>query len=157
MKQGNVNIKTANSKDDSIVARHFYQMWLDLGFKESDIDCNWQEKTLKYIEGARQSLEYKAFIAETEGEIVGSVSCQLFAGLYPLVFNEKLRRYGYIWGVYVEKPYRNRGIGKKLTNKAIDYLKSIDCTRVALHASPQGKPIYESLNFIVSNQMHLEI
>ena len=157
MKQHNLHTKIANPEDDFVVARHFYQMWLDLDFQESDIDCSWQKETIKYIERARQDLEYKAFIAEIEGKVIGSVSCQLFAGLYPLIFNKKLRRYGYIWGVYVEKSYRNRGIGKKLTTKAIDYLKSIDCTRVVLHASPQGKPVYESLNFIASNQMHLEI
>ena len=59
--------------------------------------------------------------------------------------------------VHVEKAFRRRGIGKLLTNTAIDYLKSINCTKAVLHASPQGKPVYENLNFIPSNQMHLDI
>ena len=157
MKLSNIEIKPTSSQEDSVIAHHFYQLWLDLDFTENYLDSDWQDKTFQYLDYARQNLQYQAFIAETEGKVVGSVGCQLFAGLYPLIFNEKSRRYGYIWGLYVEKQYRRRGIGKLLTNTAVDYLKSIDCTRVVLHASPQGKPVYESLNFVSSNQMHLDI
>jgi len=38
------------------------------------------------------------------------VSCQLFAGLYPHVIAEQYRKYGYIWGVYVEPPHRGQGL-----------------------------------------------
>jgi ribosomal protein S18 acetylase RimI-like enzyme len=64
---------------------------------------------------------------------------------------------GYIWGVYVEAPFRRRGFGKQLTAMAVDYLKSIGCTRVILHASPSGQPIYTSLGFVASNEMRLDL
>ena len=82
------------------------------------------------------------------GVVVGSSSCQLYAGLYPNAIKHNHRKQGYIWGVYVEPTYRRRGIAKKLTNYCVDYLKSIGCTRVVLNASPDGKPVYTSVGFV---------
>lgn len=157
MNQNNFKIATATPQEDSIVAKHFYQMWLDIGYDKNFLAADWEQITLNYIHHARQNLQYQAFIAEIDGKIIGSAGCQLFDGLYPQIIKAESRLYGYIWGVYVEKAYRDRGIGKKLTLRTIDYLKSLNCTRAVLHASPQGKPVYSSVGFIPSNQMHFEI
>ena len=157
MNQKNVKLKTANPQEDSIIAEHFYRMWLALDFQKDSFAADWKEITLKYIDNARQKLQYQAFIAEVSGKIVGSAGCQLFDGLYPWIFPAEFRQYGYIWGVYVEKSERHRGIGTELTSRTIDYLKSIGCTRAILNASPQGKPIYDRLGFISSNCMYFDL
>ncbi|MEM7554340.1 MAG: GNAT family N-acetyltransferase [Cyanobacteria bacterium P01_A01_bin.84] len=151
------SIREATFAEDAIIARHFYQMWLDVGIEENNIQENWESITLEFIKSARQNLYYKGFLAEIDGVIVGSTSCQLFSGLYPNILNEKARKYGYIWGVYVEKSYRRNGIAKQLTNTAVEYLKTIGCKRAVLNASPAGKPVYESMGFISSNAMHLDL
>jgi GNAT superfamily N-acetyltransferase len=152
-----IAIREAAIKEDLLIGKHSYKMWLDIGVDESNIHLDWQNITLKFIEEARQDLFYKAFIAEVDNIIVGSVSCQLFAGLYPNVFKNEYRKFGYIWGVYVEQSYRRQGIAKKLTNRAIEYLKEIGCTRVVLNASPLGKPVYSSLGFSEGNVMELDL
>lgn len=152
-----LNIREASLQEDSLIAEHFYQMWRDNDVPARSIQSDWLDITLQFIDRARRELCYKAFVAEVNGTVVGSASCQLFDGLYPQVLTEKYRKYGYIWGVYVDLPHRGRGIGKKLTLMAIDYLKSIPCTRVILHASPLGKPVYSSLGFSQSNQMQLDL
>jgi len=80
--------------------------------------------TIQFIEHARRELCY--FVAEVDGIVVGSSGSQLFA-----VSPECPRRATpEIWlhlGVYVEPPCRGQGI-KKLTDKALEYLKSIGCT-----------------------------
>ena len=45
----------------------------------------------------------------------------------------------------------------EVSSDAIEYLKSIACTRVILHASPSGKPVYSSLGFSESNEMRLDL
>ncbi|MBD0388523.1 MAG: GNAT family N-acetyltransferase [Nostoc sp. C3-bin3] len=152
-----ITIREATTEEDSLIAKHSYQMWLDIGVHESNIQLNWQNITLQFIEEARQDLFYKAFIAEVDNTIVGSASCQLFAGLYPNVFKDEYRKFGYIWGVYVEQSYRRQGIAKCLTNRAIEYLKVIGCTRVLLNASPLGKPVYSSIGFSEGNVMQLDL
>lgn len=148
-------INQATIAMDQIIAEHFYQLWLDNNVSEDSIYDDWLDITLKFIQHARQELKFQAFIAQVGTEIIGSVSCHLFAGLYPDVRRD--RNYGYIWNVYVKSDYRHQGIGTKLTNTAIDYLKSINCNKAVLHASPFGKPVYENIGFISSNEMALDL
>lgn len=152
-----VAIRKATLQEDSLIAKHFYQMWLDVGVPEDLINSDWENVTLGFIEQARQNFFYQGFVALVDGVVVGSASCQLFAGLYPHILKQTYRKYGYIWGLYVEKPYRRKGIAKKLTRTTIEYLQGIGCTRAVLNASPEGKPVYESLGFISSNAMHLDL
>jgi GNAT superfamily N-acetyltransferase len=150
-------IREASFQEDSLIAKHFYQMWLDIGVPNDAINPNWLDITLKFIEQARRDSFYQAFVAEVDSTVVGSASCQLYTGLYPNVFNQQYRKYGYIWGVYVEPSFRRQGIAKELTSMAVNYLKAIGCTRVVLNASPLGKPVYEQLGFSSGNTMQLDV
>ncbi|MGH7999886.1 MAG: GNAT family N-acetyltransferase [Brasilonema sp.] len=152
-----INIREATSEEDSLIAQHFYQMWRDIGVPDDAINPNWLEITLQFIEQARRDLFYKAFVAEVDGAVVGSASCQLYAGLYPDILKQQYRKNGYIWGVYVEPSYRNQGIAKQLTSMTVNHLKAVGCTRAVLNASPSGKPVYESLGFSGSNAMYLDL
>ena len=156
-KEKSFNIREINPEEDSIIAEHFYQMWLDIGFVNKSIKSNHSDITVEFIKKARQELCFKGFFAEVDNLIIGSANCQLFTGLYPQVLEEENRKYGYIWGVYVESSYRRKGIAKQLTNATIEYLKSIGCTMAVLNASPAGKPVYESLGFSPSNAMQLDL
>ncbi|MBM0744315.1 GNAT family N-acetyltransferase [Phormidium sp. CLA17] len=152
-----IQTRAATPEEDGLIARHFYQMWLDNQIAESAIAIDWLELTLKFIDQARQSLNYQAFVAEVEGEVVGSAGCQRFAGLYPNIMQATERCDGYIWGVYVEPAYRGRGIATQLTQQTIAYLKAIGCTHAVLNASPSGKPVYSRLGFVDGNLMRLDL
>ncbi|PAX54101.1 GNAT family N-acetyltransferase [Brunnivagina elsteri] len=155
--QQTIIIQAVQSDEDILISEHFYKMWIDVGIPEDGIEDNWQEIIIQFIENARQNLFYQSFLAEIDGVIVGSTSCQLYAGLYPNAIKSNYRQFGYIWGVYVEPEYRRKGIAKQLTNTAIEHLKNIGCTRIILNASPDGKPVYQSLAFVESNAMHLDL
>ncbi|MEM8720358.1 MAG: GNAT family N-acetyltransferase [Cyanobacteria bacterium P01_G01_bin.39] len=152
-------INQATPAMDRIIAQHFYQLWLDNNVSPELIDDNWLDITLDFIQQARQELKFQAFMAQVETRddlnIVGSVSCQLFTGLYPSVLHN--RKYGYIWNVYVERDYRRQGIATQLTKAAVAYLKSLNCTKALLHASPSGKPVYQGIDFTSSNEMILDL
>ena len=153
----NLYIRASELEEDPIIANHFQQMWLDLDIPESAIRSDWLSQTTQFLDSARQSLNYAAFVAEVDHRIIGSASCQQFAGLYPNILTAEHRQYGYIWGVYVEPNYRRKGIAKQLTQATINYLKSIGCTHAILNASPMGKPVYEQLGFQAGNTMQLNL
>lgn len=156
-KKQNLTIRKATVQEDNLIAKHFYQLGLDNDVTSDCIRSDWREITLKFIDKARQNLSFQAFVAEINCQIVGSASCQLFAGLYPVLFKPDFRKYGYIWNVYVESDYRRQGIATRLTQKAIDYLHSLNCTHAILHASSHGKPVYQNLGFVPKNEMILEL
>ncbi|WP_110986821.1 GNAT family N-acetyltransferase [Acaryochloris thomasi] len=150
-------VREAIPQEDHLLALHFYQLWRDNQVPEQGLIDDWLTVTVEFIANARKTLNYRAFVVEVEGRVVGSVGCQLFDGLYPLILAETQRKYGYIWGVYVEPDYRGQGIGTRLTEMAVEYLRSQHCTRAILHASPSGQPVYEHLGFIPSNEMRLDL
>lgn len=150
-------IREAALNEEALIAEHFYRMWRDNNVAANDIRSDWLDITAQFIDRASRELFYKCFVAEASGVVCGSVGCQLFDGLYPNILKDQLRKYGYIWGVYVEPSFRGQGIAKQLTIKAVDYLKAIGCTRVLLHASPSGKPVYTNLGFSETNEMKLDI
>ncbi|WP_158680580.1 hypothetical protein [Nostoc sp. 'Lobaria pulmonaria (5183) cyanobiont'] len=51
-----ITIREATTKEDSLIAKHSYQMWLDIGVDESNIILEWQNITLQFIEEARRDL-----------------------------------------------------------------------------------------------------
>jgi ribosomal protein S18 acetylase RimI-like enzyme len=143
-------IREAIQQDESLIAKHLCQIAYELGFPSSSIRQDWLEKTIQFIDYARRELRYQGFIAELNDEIIGSASSQIWE-LYPMVIDQFQK--GYIWGVYVEPPYRRRGVATKLMKQAFIYLKDIGCTKVVLHASDQGKLLYSSLGYTESNEM----
>ncbi len=159
MHQNNQNliIRETLASEYHVIAQHFYQLWLDNKVTADSISDDWLEITLEFIAKAKQDLYFQSFVAIVNNKVIGSISCQVFAGLYPMLFKPDFRRYGYIWNVYVESDYRRQGIATKLTQKAIAHLNSLNCTHAILHASPQGKSVYESLGFIPKNEMILEL
>ncbi len=155
--QQGFRVRAVTPAEDTVIAHHFYQMWLDNQISADAIVPDWLEITLEFINQARQTLSYQAFVAEVEGQVVGSASCQRRAGLYPNVMKAAERCDGYIWGVYVEPAYRHQGIATQLTQQAIVHLRAIGCTHAVLNASPSGKSVYSHLGFVDGNLMRLDL
>jgi GNAT superfamily N-acetyltransferase len=150
-----VVIRPALQVEDPLLAEHFVRMWQDIGAPPGAILPEAQAIALAFIERAQAEHAYAAFMAEVDGISVGSAGCQLFAGLYPNVLAPSHRQYGYIWGVYVEDSHRRLGIASQLTRAAMDYLRELGCTRAVLHASREGRPVYEALGYAPSNEMFI--
>jgi ribosomal protein S18 acetylase RimI-like enzyme len=151
-------IRESRPDEDPLLASHFYRMWRENDVAAERISADWESRVVAFVESARRELRYRAFIAESDGgEILGSAGCQLFAGLYPDVLEPAQRRYGYVWGVYVEPARRRAGLARRLTEATTTYLASIGCTHALLHASPSGLPVYAGLGFAPTNEMRLPL
>jgi GNAT superfamily N-acetyltransferase len=62
-----------------------------------------------------------------------------------------------ILNVYTDRDYRRRGIGRALMQTMIDWCRAEGFARVTLHASDDGRHLYESLGFAPSNEMSLKL
>jgi GNAT superfamily N-acetyltransferase len=63
----------------------------------------------------------------------------------------------WIHSVYVEPSFRRRGIGRQLTQTIIAWCRERGFEWIYLHASDQGRPLYESLGFVPSSEMRLKL
>ncbi|HLV88480.1 MAG TPA: GNAT family N-acetyltransferase [Candidatus Sulfotelmatobacter sp.] len=62
-----------------------------------------------------------------------------------------------ILNVYTEPEYRRQGIARLLMQTMIAWCKEAGLARVTLHASEDGRHLYESLGFEQSNEMRLTL
>jgi N-acetyltransferase len=153
-----VGVRPSLPEEDTILADHFVRMWRDIGVEPGGFRDDASARTIAFVEAARRDLAHRAFVAEVPGQgVVGSASCQIFAGPYPDVLTPAQRRYGYLWGVYVEPAWRRKGVATALTRSACAYLASIGCTHVVLHASKGGRPVYAALGFEDATEMRLAL
>lgn len=75
------------------------------------------------------------FVAECEGEAVGTAAAVVFGSV------------AWIMMVLVDEAFRGRGIGTRLMQHALDYLRARAVPTVRLDATPLGRPVYEKLGF----------
>jgi GNAT superfamily N-acetyltransferase len=66
-------------------------------------------------------------------------------------------RRAWIHSLYVEPAFRRHGIGRQLTATITAWCREQGFEWVYLHASEQGRPLYESLGFLSSSEMRLRL
>ena len=66
-------------------------------------------------------------------------------------------RRAWLHSLYVEPSFRRRGIGRQLTQTIMAWCRERGFDWIYLHASDQGRPLYESLGFVASSEMRLKL
>jgi len=150
-----ISIRAGQAADVMRLADAFREMWLDNGFADAMIEPDYRERVERFVREGQAGAELEFFLAERDGEMLGAACCQLFQGLYPAILRADVRRYGYVWGVYVAPGARRAGLGKRLTERCVQALRAMGCTHVLLHAAPSGRGIYQRLGFENTNEMRL--
>ena len=104
-----------------------------------------------YLRGAIPEGRWHAWMAEPGGcssvEIVQWVPGRL----------DPTPRRAWIHSVYIERSFRRRGIGRRLTETMVAWCRKQGFGWIYLHASEQGRPLYESLGFERSTEMRLKL
>ena len=57
-----------------------------------------------------------------------------------------------IFNVCTDPGHRRKGLGKAMTSRATEEARKMGCKQVVLEASPEGRPIYESMGFIKTKE-----
>ncbi|RUS18928.1 acyl-CoA N-acyltransferase [Endogone sp. FLAS-F59071] len=151
-------IRRGAPADEDVVAENTYKMWLDIGYSPESIVKDWREKTLDRLKVVKKDLKMATFVAisvddESNETVVGSAIVQLWDGLHAIILTPEAQLLGYIWGVYVDPPHRERGLAAKVTQACVDYCKELGCTEVRLFASDMGRSVYERIGFINGREM----
>ena len=63
---------------------------------------------------------------------------------------------GNIVNVYTEAAYRRKGLARELMKTAMEWCAREGVETVILHASDEGRPLYERLGFEATNEMGLK-
>ena len=143
--------------DDPVIADHFGKMWRDSPIPAAALVDDWYERSMAFIAAARATGTFRSYIARCGSKTAGSLAVQQFSGLYPDVLRHDYRRYGYVWGVFVCPEHRRKGVASALVERSLVDMKRLGYSRVLLHASVMGSPVYEGLGFTTTNEMQLDL
>jgi GNAT superfamily N-acetyltransferase len=152
------SIRQATVSDAAIIARHRVGMFSDMGQVPTDALATTLLETSTAALGAllreRSYIGWLA-IAESDHVLAGAgahVQSQLprishngiavTTAPVPLVVN-----------VYTEPDFRGMGIARALMNTLLKWATAQGYDRVVLHASDAGRPLYQSLGFVPTNEM----
>lgn len=109
-----------------------------------------------YTEQVRAHLtegRLRAWVIECEGRVVASGAI-LYSEWLPRP-NDMTRRLAYLHSVYTEPEHRRRGLARRIVLAAMDACRIEGLHRLVLHASDEGRSLYESLGFLPTNEMRL--
>ena len=154
-----IDVRLATAADAPVLARHRAEMFRDMGELQDD-----QYGTL--VAAAESDLaawlaagDYVSFVASPHGrpaEIVAGAGIQI-RKLLPRPLSGgagvRLGPEAIVLNVFTERGWRRRGIADQLMQHVIDWARSHGIARLVLHASPDGRPLYERLGFEPTNEM----
>jgi len=151
-----IALRRASVEDATTIAAHRRSMFRDMGYQDDAALDAMMAKFLPWLEAKMVSGDYLAWLAVTAGDVVVAG-----AGLWLMDWTTHMvgscPRRGNILNVYTEPEFRRRGIARRLMDAALDWCRGNGVDVVILHASPEGRALYESLGFQASNEMRMRL
>jgi GNAT superfamily N-acetyltransferase len=146
------SIRRATIEDAPIIARHRAAMFRDMGELSGDEVARLESASFVYLRQMMAERRYDGWLIEHHGEVVAGGG---------FVLSQLLPRPGAIEGgaqalivnVYCEAEHRRHGLARALLNVMLDWIKQERIANVVLHASKDGRTLYESLGFVQTNEM----
>ena len=154
-------VRQADATDIPILARHRASMFRDMGQLAAHLEEPLEQATAAWLREALPRGEYLAWVAEekeTPGRVFGGAGVQLRPILprpRPGVDDLELGPEAIVLNVYVEPDWRRRGVADALMRALLSALAARGIRRVVLHASDEGRRLYERLGFLPTNEMRL--
>ena len=156
MSEREFTIRRATIDDAAIITQHRRGMFQDMGERDSaklDAMC---DAFKRWVTERLASGEYCGWLfVNEEGTVIAGAGMWLLAWAPTPSDQSGQRRY--IFNVYTQPGYRRRGLARRLMETIFDYCHENKINVVSLHASDQGRSLYESLGFKQTNEMRLQI
>jgi ribosomal protein S18 acetylase RimI-like enzyme len=154
-------VRQATVVDIPLLAGHRAAMFRDMDRLASDWEAELARATADYFRDALPRGEYLAWVAESTlpRQSIGGAGVQLRPILpRPLPSGDgiELGPEAIVLNVYVEPAWRRRGVGEALMQSILTALAERKVRRIVLHASDEGRRLYERLGFVATNEMRLE-
>jgi ribosomal protein S18 acetylase RimI-like enzyme len=154
-------VRPAGAADIPLLAHHRVAMFRDMGALAADQEAPLARATGAFLDAALPRGEYLGWVAEdkaTPPAIIGGAGAQLRpilprprAGVDGLELGPE----AIVLNVYVEPAWRRQGVAEALMRALLDALAARGIRRVVLHASDEGRRLYERLGFVATNEMRL--
>jgi GNAT superfamily N-acetyltransferase len=150
-----ITIREADTGDISELVRLRRRMYEDMHYSDTAALEAMSSLTAAYLNRAVADGSFRAWLA-CDGERVIAGGAVLITAWPAHPYDLACRR-ATILNVYTEAGYRRRGIARQIIETMISWCTRQGLARLTLHASEDGRRLYESLGFEPSNEMQLNL
>jgi ribosomal protein S18 acetylase RimI-like enzyme len=152
-------IRIATLDDIPTLVHHRVAMFRDMGELTELTRKPLTRASESFFRATVASGEYLAWLALTTGtseRVVAGAGLWL-RPMIPRPFAHGVAQgvEGLIVNVYTEPEWRRRGLAALLMRHVLDYTRAHQIVRVLLHASNDGRALYESMGFVSTSEMRL--
>ena len=152
-------VRPATPDDIPILARHRCEMFLEMGSLAEAAYADLAGAAARYFTEALPAGEYHAWLVAPQARpdlVVAGGGMQLRhilprPGPNGLLFPPGPQ--GLIMNIFTEPAWRRRGLATRLMETMIAWSRQNGITHLVLHASSQGRPLYEQFGFMDTNEM----
>jgi GNAT superfamily N-acetyltransferase len=154
MTQAEIRIRAATVVDAAMILHHRKSMFRDMGEGTANELDLMAVMTGPWLAQALSDGSYRGWLAEdSSGRVIGGGGVLLCP--WPASPKDPLLRRAIILNVYTESEFRHGGIARRIMVTILGWLKEQGFPSVALHASDEGRHLYEELGFKATNEMRL--
>jgi GNAT superfamily N-acetyltransferase len=153
-------VRNATAADAAVIARHRAEMFRDMGQLPSAVYPDLIEQTISYLSSAIGSGEYVGWLVTVQDstDVFAGAGVQLRRILpRPVTVDGQTRiaagREAIVLNVFTERPWRRKGVARLLMEHVLAWASHADIDRLVLHASDEGRVLYEHLGFVLTGEM----
>ncbi len=151
--RGDLRIRPASVDDVPELLRQRRGMYEAMGTRDEVALTAMVAASAEYLRKAMAEGAFRGWLAEVDGRVVGGGGVIVTPWLaHP---HDLVCRHATVLNVYVDAEFRRRGIGRKIMETIVEWCRGEGLAAVFLHASHEGRPLYESLGFQAGNEMKL--
>lgn len=148
-------IREATPADLPIILHHRRQMFLDMGYADATALEAMQKTTEPLLARGMAEGFYRGWLVEDRQGVVAGGG--VFLAEWPSHPRGVQRERVEIVNIYTEPEHRRRGLARRVMETILAWCRAEGFATVVLHASKDGRTLYESLGFEPTNEMRLVI
>ena len=149
-------IRRASEEEIDTLVMHRRSMFRDMGYSDNAALDNMAAKCKPWLLEKMKSSEYLAWLAiDAHGTVAGGAGLWLMEWI-PHMIGKGIRR-GNIINVYTEQKFRRLGLARCLMETAVEWCRQNGIDTIILHASDEGRGLYESMGFSATNEMRIRL
>jgi GNAT superfamily N-acetyltransferase len=151
-----VVLREARLQDIAEIVLQRRRMYEDMGERDTRALEAMQASTSAFLEKALTAGLFRGWLVETHaGRVVAGGGMMIVPWLSRPADPEPRRVW--ILNVYTYPEYRRQGIARRLMQAMIEWCRQAGFQSVSLHASDDGRLLYESLGFKPTEEMKLAL
>jgi GNAT superfamily N-acetyltransferase len=150
-----ITIREAASSESAIILHHRRSMFRDMGEGTVEELDRMVEVARPWLTRALADGSYRHWLAlDGSGRVAGGGGVLLCP--WPASSKDPCTERAVILNVYTEPEFRKRGIARQIMLTILAWVKQQGLRAVNLHASAEGRSLYEQLGFEATNEMRLK-